>query len=91
MQGMLSDSSREVQNWHDKYTELDQKFKAYFEKSDGYIKEKESQLDDLKNQAKDMQYKYANHEEIFKVEKARGDKFEKEFTAMEAPYKQLQE
>jgi hypothetical protein len=66
---------------------LDQKFKAYFEKSDVYIKEKESQLNDLKEQAKAATHRYANHEEIFKQEKARGDKFEKEFTAMEAPYK----
>ena len=42
LQGMLSHSSREVQTWHDKYNELDQKFKEYYTKSDRYIKEKEA-------------------------------------------------
>ena len=34
LQGMLSDCSREVQMWHKKYDELDQKFKDYYTKSD---------------------------------------------------------
>lgn len=38
-----------------------------------------------------MTFKYANHEEIFKSEKARGDKFEQNYNDMEAPYKMLQE
>jgi len=38
-----------------------------------------------------MTYKYANHEDIFKSEKARGDKYEKDYNDMEAPYKMLQE
>ena len=77
---MLSDSSKEVQHWHDKYNELDQKFKVYFDKSDSYIKQKEGELEDIKKEVKDMSYKYANHEEIFRQEKDRADRYQKLYT-----------
>lgn len=84
---MVSESSKEVQLWHDKYTELDVKFQSYFKKSEAYIGVKEEELTALNEEAKNMTYKYANHEKIFKQEKGRADEYEKLYCDLDQPYK----
>ena len=73
---IFADSQKDLLYWKDMFVDLDTKFKEYVTKSERYIQEKDSQLDELRKEAQDMAYKYENHGKIFKEEKDRADKFE---------------
>ena len=87
--GMFADSQKELLYWKDMFVDLDTKFKEYVSKSERYIKEKDSQLAQLKEEAQEMAYKYENHGKIFKEEKDRADQYEKLYTELKQPYDEI--
>lgn len=84
--GLFGDSQKDLLYWKNMFVDLDTKFKEYVTKSERYIKEKDTQLAELQQEAQEMAYKYENHGKIFKEEKDRADKFEKLFSELKQPY-----
>ena len=83
---MFATSQKDLIYWKDMFVDLDTKFKEYVTKSERYIKEKDGQLAELREEAQEMAYKYENHGKIFKEEKDRADQYEKLYSELKQPY-----
>lgn len=86
MQALLSDQARECVEIKDKYVDLDVKFKEYYMRSDHFIKTQADDLQQVKTELQQLQHRNRNYESLFKAETERGDKFEKMFKEVQAPF-----
>ena len=70
----VSSNMREMISLKNKFVDTDSKFKEYVQKSDHYIKDKETKLSEVQKEVQEMSYRYQNHGEIFRQVKERADK-----------------
>ena len=62
---MLSDALKDVIYWKNMFVNLDNKFKEYVTKSEKYIKDKDTKLEEVQAEIQEMSYKYKNHGVIY--------------------------
>ena len=62
---MLSDALKDVIYWKNMFVNLDNKFKEYVTKSEKYIKDKDTKLEEEQAEIQEMSYKYKNHGVIY--------------------------
>ena len=65
MHQMLSDALKDVIYWKNMFVNLDNKFKEYVTKSEKYIKDKDTKLEEVQAEIQEMSYKYKNHGVIY--------------------------
>ena len=83
---LLSDTLKDVIYWKNMYVTLDGKFKEYVTKSERYIKDKDTKLQEVQAEIQDMSYKYKNHGKIYDQEKARANQYEQMYNDLKKPY-----
>lgn len=86
MYQLLSNVTKECVEIKDKYVELDIKFKEYYMRSDVHIKQQAADLQAVKTELATMKHRHKNYESLFKAETERGEKFEKLYKDIQAPF-----